>query len=141
MRREVIFAIFLGIILGGLVAFGIWRANLAFGPQKESTTTATPFPNNNIANTQLVVTQPENNTVVPENTITIKGATTPGSTVVIMSEEEEKIVHVSSDGSFAEKIELAPGPNEVTISSFDSQDNESKQTLVVVYSTEFPGEQ
>lgn len=140
MRREVLFAILLGIILGGAVAFGIWRANLAFGPQKDSiATVASPEPNT-IVNTQLVVTQPENNTVVSEDNIIVKGATTPGSTVVIMSEKEEKIVTVPQSGTFEEEIKLAPGPNEITISSFDEQSNESRQTLVVIYSTEFPGE-
>lgn len=138
MRKEVLFAIFLGIALGGAVAFGIWRANLAFGPKKEDVATSqTPVPQDNISSSQLVVTQPEDNSISAKDKITIKGATTPASTIVITTEADSQITQTNSEGGFEQEVTLAPGPNQVLIKAFDAQGNESEQRLTVVYSTEF----
>lgn len=139
MRREVFFAIVLGVGLGALVAFGLWRANLIFLPGKE-----TPRPLSEIvSNTEespessdLIVTQPEDNLVVSEDTVTIKGSATPRATIVILTPAQEAVLEAGQDGSFEQEVELDGGPNEIIIKSFDEQGRESTQTLTIVYSTE-----
>lgn len=140
MRKEVLFAILLGILLGGAVAFGIWRANLSLGPSKENIASSpTPTPQE-AATSQLVITQPEDGTVTSKDKITIKGATTPLSIVVITADGDDEILRAEADGGFEQEISLTAGPNLITVKSFDEQGNQSEQRLVVVYSTEFPGE-
>lgn len=144
MRKEVLVAIILGVGLGALVAFGIWRANLAFSPKKEAMetpgieTSATPEP---MQNTDLIITQPEESSVVNTDKVTIKGSATPRSTVVVITAVDQSISEADQDGSFQQDVTLDSGPNEVKIVSYDPSGNESSQTLNLVYSTQFPGNQ
>lgn len=143
MRKEVFIAILIGIILGGTVAFGIWRANIAFLPKKEVNQTE-QLPTTTVSAEQqssILITQPENNSIVPENKVIIKGATTPNSTVVLLTPADEEIVQSDKDGAFEQEVELEGGPNEIKILSYDSAGNEQQATLMVVYSTEFTKEQ
>lgn len=139
MHREVLFAIILGIGLGALVAFGLWRANLIFLPGRESPrplSEVTALPQEPQEVSDLIVTQPEDKLVVSEDTITIKGSATPRATVVILTPAQEAVLEAKTDGSFEEEVELDGGPNEIVVKSFDEQGRESTQELTVVYSTE-----
>lgn len=140
MRREVLFAILFGIGLGALVAFGLWRANLIFLPNKENPRSISEITSQKEqereVTSDLIITQPEDTAVVSEGTITIKGSATPKATIVILTPEEEKILEANSDGSFEEKLAVGGGPNEIVVKSFDDQGKESTQKMTVVYSTE-----
>lgn len=143
MRKEVLVAILIGIILGGLVAFGIWRANLAFLPQKEETKTeqtASPTSKPDASLSSLIITQPENGSVIPESKVIIKGAAAPNSTVVILTESNDFITQADKDGGFEQEVELEGGPNEIIVIAYDDSGNETTQTLTLVYSTEFEKE-
>jgi len=139
MRREVLVAIILGIGLGALVAFGLWRANLSFAPSKSQ---PAPITENSSGQTpeietgNLIVTQPEDNLVISQERINVQGSTTPKSTVVILTPADEVIIESQQDGSFEAEVLLEGGPNELVVKSYDEQGNESQQKLNVVYSTE-----
>lgn len=136
MRREVLIAIVLGVGLGLAVAFGIWRANLALAP-RNAAQTENPLPTPGIeAFSELVLTQPETNTVVTKDSVELKGATNPGSTVAILTGSEEYVLQVDEEGSFEQEVDLAAGPNEVIVTSYDAAGNESLEKLIVVYTTE-----
>lgn len=137
MRKEVFFAIILGVGLGVAVAFGVWRANLALVPKKDGLKTEVPLVSPKPTNfSELVITVPENNLVVTEDKTEIKGATTPRATVVITTGKEEYIFEAGTDGSFEKEVELAAGPNEIRIISYDDSGTESQERLVIVYTTE-----
>lgn len=141
MRKEVLVAILVGILLGSLVAFGIWRANILLGDKKEKTVEVFPTPfEQEISGSQLVITQPEDSTVVSVDKVLVRGTASAGSTVVILAQSGEYIVEVKGDGSFDQEVGLEGGANEITVIAYDASGNESKQVLTMVYSTEF-GEQ
>lgn len=142
MRKEVLVAILIGVILGALVAFGIWRANLALLPKKEAVQTEQqPLATQEEQKTSsLIITQPENNTIVSQDKVTIKGAASPNSTVVILTNLKDYVAETDKDGSFEQEIELEGGPNEILVTSYDEAGNETSQTLTLVYSTEFAKE-
>lgn len=143
MRKEVAVAILLGSVLGLALAFGIWRANKVLRPQTP-TTESTPSTSQDADQTKkkntgtLFVTTPENNSVVNEDKIIVQGSTTPYATIVIVANTGEIISQAKQDGSFSEEIKLSGGPNEIRVLSYDKEGNKSEQTLVIVYSTEFP---
>lgn len=142
MRREVLVAIVLGVALGIAVAFGIWRANLALSPKNSPSpvlnTNATPGP---AENSDLIITQPENNSVVSTETVMLKGAATPKATVVILTSEDESILEAENDGSFEEEVLVAGGPNDIVVKAYDANGNESEQKITIVYSTELNSEE
>lgn len=142
MRKEVLVAILIGIILGSAVAFGIWRANLALLPKKEAVQTEQqPGPSLDEQKTSsLIITQPENNTIVSQDKVTIKGAASPNSTVIILTNLKDYVAETDKDGAFEQEVELEGGPNEILVTSYDEASNETSQTLTLVYSTEFAKE-
>lgn len=140
MRKEVIVAILIGILLGGLVAFGVFRANVLLGDKKGKEVEVLPTPfEQEISTSQLVITQPEDSTVVGIDKVTVRGTVSKGATVVILAQSGEYIVEVKEDGSFEQTVELEGGANEMTVIAYDETGNESKQVLTIVYSTEFGG--
>lgn len=137
MRKEVFIAILIGLILGGAVAFGIWRANLALVKEEVQTEqSATPFPQEQPPSS-LIITQPENNTVLGEDKVTVKGAATPNANIVFLTNEDEIITQATREGTFEQEVELIGGANEIIVIAYDDQGNESRSSVVVVYSTEF----
>lgn len=143
MRKEVLVAILIGVILGALVAFGIWRANLALLPKKEAVKTEQqpqPSPAEVPAST-LILTQPEDNAILSQDKAMIKGATIPGATVLILTNLDELVTQADKNGAFEQEVQLEGGPNEITVISYDEAGNETAQTLTLVYSTEFTKEQ
>lgn len=146
MRKEVLLAIMVGAFIGSTIAFGIWRANKAFLPAKQVEATQTPNTitdktssdqtQTNVAQGSLLVTEPENNAVVATEKVTVKGAYLPNATIVIASTEGQAIVQSDKEGSFSAEISLTGGPNIVHISAYDSEGNESTNTLTIIYSTE-----
>lgn len=138
MRKEVLVAIILGITLGLVIAFGVWRANLALAPRRQVSTQTQPSPTPPAF--ELVITTPEDETVVADATIDVSGKTESGATVIVQYEEGAVTVLADASGSFSQEIELVAGANTITVSAF-AQDGEGiEKTLTVVYSTEFPGE-
>lgn len=143
MRKEVLFAVIIGVLLGAIVAFGVWRANLALVSQKnqgQTQSSPTLKAEEEIKTSQLVITEPENNLVVSSDKITIKGSAQPLSTIVILANSENTIFEAGSDGSIEQEVELVGGPNKIIVIAYDKDGNESKQTLNIVYSTEFEEE-
>lgn len=137
MRKEVFIAILIGLILGGAVAFGIWRANLALVKEEVQTEqSAIPSPQEQTPSS-LIITQPENNAVVSEDRVTVKGAATPNANIVFLTNEDEIITQATREGTFEQEVELIGGANEITVIAYDDQGNESRSSVVVVYSTEF----
>lgn len=147
MRKEVLFAILIGAAVGLAIAFGIWRANKAFIPQRKeagreaATTAAVGGPGEQqVQNSQLVVTSPENNSIVSSNKIVVEGTAPAESVIVITTNAAEVITQAAKDGAFAQEIEIDGGANEVKVASYDQEGNKSEVVLTIVYSTEFATE-
>lgn len=139
MRKEVLFAVIVGIALGATIGFGVWRANIAFGPTQNPQPSPKPEVQASITQ-ELLLTQPETGTVISESKVTLKGSTLPLAKVVILGSMDETIIEAGADGSFEEEVNLAPGPNEISIVAFDKNGQRSEQKLALVYSSEFPEE-
>lgn len=136
MRKEVLIAIILGAALGLVIAFGIWRANLALAPREEVQVQVQPTPTPEAFT--LVITSPEDNSVVAESEISVEGKTQPGATVVIQYDEGETVLIADENGSFASPVELVAGANTIVVSAFDEEGEGNEKALTVVFSTQFP---
>lgn len=139
-----LFAILLGSIVGLAIAFGIWRANKAFLPQKKEEATQTPSISQAAENSEeevgsgpLTITSPENNLVVGTDKITIEGVSTENATIVITTNVAESILQTGSDGKFKGDIELEGGVNLIKVVAYDKTGNKTEKALTIVYSTEF----
>ena len=138
MRKEVIFALILGSLLGGIILYGIKLANnAASSPSQLETspttkTQVTPVPK---AAEDLIISTPENHAVFFESTIPVKGSSLPGSTIVIVTEDDQKIIDADSNGSFDTTIELIGGENNILVNSFMSDTLIASASIQVIYTT------
>lgn len=140
MKKEVIFAILSGSALGLVIAFGVWRANMAI---KGAIKTASPSPivdqKTSIAKNEyeLTIATPKNQSIFTSSSVVIKGVTKPNSQIVVVAEEEDFVGETDAKGEFEVKVSLDGGINNLKIISMDLLDGSSQQNLTLVYSSEF----
>jgi hypothetical protein len=142
MRKEIIVAIVVGILLGVAIAFGIWRANTALNniddlqknppPQEENQnkTDKTEVSNG------LSLVKPENFDVLTSDTTTISGLTKPSSVVFVSTEKFDYTTMSKKNGEFSQQIELVGGLNRIIIKSYDKDGFSNTDELILVYSNQ-----
>jgi hypothetical protein len=139
MRKEVLWAIVAGIILGLIVAFGVWRINSKVTINKRAVTvnqTPTPVPLGP-QELKVVLDKPSQNDVVTEDFISVSGLTKSGSWVTLSGEIGDYIIQADKNGSFTQEVELTPGVNQIKVTTFDQSGNQSTASVAVVYSSSF----
>ena len=142
MRKEGVYAIIFGVLIGLLFAFGIFRIN---GVMKQKSLTATLNNNGNSTNTvtdidypnpSLTLLKPKNMQVFGVDIIQISGATKPESYIIATGGTEDYFTETGNDGSFNFDYEIAPLLNQLNISSISTDNSRSSIKYEVVYSSE-----
>lgn len=138
--------LFLAIILGALLGFGITGGYLAINkknnPQETQTVITTPTPTeSNILSTDnnqtenLSLDSLEDLDVVSKEDLEIKGTTTPNSIVIATLGEQSKNTNSDDNGKFNLDITLESGLNIIKITVIDSNNNQIEKTINITYST------
>lgn len=138
MRKEVLIAIVAGIAFGVVIAFGIWRANVALRPRPTSTENFTDQSTDGLDRTgfDLALASPQNNDVITQTPVQMNGITKEGSLVVVSSEDEDFVVN-TQNGEFTQSVDLSGGLNQIIIHSYNSEGNVAKENLNLIFSTQF----
>ena len=137
MRKEVLFAILAGITLGLILAFGVWRANLALRSKNSPDSSQNENKETSQSTFGMTLGTPADFEVVSENPLTISGVTQPNLLVAITSPEEDFVITSGSEGEFSQEVELIEGVNEILITAFDEGGTKIEKRVYVAYSTEF----
>jgi len=140
MRKEVILAIVGGAVLGLLVIGGLWWTNKTTTEENPIVPSPTPLITQAPTLTPalslpLEIINPENESIIEEEEITLEGKTIPGSVVVVIYPEGENIVEADEEGNFETEITLVGGANEIKITAYDEEGNQAEKNLTLVYST------
>lgn len=136
MKKEIIFAIFLGLSLGLIITYGVYRARTTL--QKPVTTaptatpTATPLAS---AQSSLSITSPDDEIIIDQNQIAVAGTTNPNSFVVIIYNNQEKITTSDDSGNFSIQLNLETGSNVIQIHALDEDGNSTVEERTIIYST------
>jgi hypothetical protein len=144
--------LFLAIALGSILGFGITGAFFALNKNKnipkqnqtivvptptitdlQISTETTPIVSK--TETSINITSPENNSVLSNSKISIKGDSKPNSLIVISTPIKTFSGKSNANGVFSISIELESGINLIKINSIDSEDNQSETELNLTYST------
>lgn len=140
MKKEVIWVIVTAFGLGLIITYGVLTARKALEKQKQAppsevTEEVSPAPTSEstLPPLSLTIYQPEDEAVVDEPTILLKGKTASNAVIAILTEEDELILEADDEGNFETEIDLVDGVNEIIISAFDEEANEVSQTLNLVY--------
>lgn len=137
MRKEVFIVIIIGILIGSIVAYGVYTAQTAIKKQQTQTEVSqepTPEPTPSVSHT-LTLIEPQNESIFDEEEITISGATTPNAVITIIAEENEYLLTADAQGAFSAEVTLIGGANNIVVTAFDENGNRAEQTVTVVYST------
>ena len=140
MRKEVILAIVGGAVLGLLVIGGLWWTNKTTTEENPIVPSPTPLITQAPTLTPalllpLEIINPENESIIEEEEITLEGKTMPGSVVVVIYPEGENIVEADEEGNFETEITLVGGANEIKITAYDEEGNQAEKNLTLIYST------
>lgn len=142
MRKEVSIAIIIGIILGGVILYGIKIANDSTSnlggptPTPTSSIPTTPTPTGTESkNPKINVTSHSTGQVIFEKDITISGKTLPNKNISIIWEDDENIAVTNDLGEFSQKLSLASGENNIQIDVVDQNNQLVSQTLKLYYSS------
>lgn len=83
----------------------------------------------------LTIQSPLPEAIEPKNETLVSGSVTPDSTVVIETEGTEAVVVSNAQGSFAGKIALGEGKNDIVVTSY-TKGKVQTQTVTVYYTPE-----
>lgn len=138
MRKEIIFAIVLGLILGVVIIYGIQIANRSAKELAKTTAATTPTQETQPiipVSQPLTITSPQDHSVSFADTITITGTTKPGSEIIIAASEDEIYANPDITGLFNAKVKLIGGENIITITSLSPDQKQETIELTVIYTT------
>ncbi len=141
MRKEVLFAVIFGIVLGGIILFGINLANNSVTNTQTATKNdikATPTPTPNTSPKKLEIISPQNHSVVVEKTLTISGKAVPFSNVAIVTESDDLIISASEEGTFSAEINLIGGENTITVTDLLEDHTFETQIITVIQTNTLP---
>ena len=143
LRKEMLIAIGMGLLLGGAAAFGMVKLPGAMQPAENtppspttSSEIATPLPTSFVSGSlSLDILLPENQSLSQEASVTVSGKTKPGITVAISSPIDEAAVQSDKEGAFSQQIKLTEGSNELVLMATDGT-NEIEKRIIVSYTSE-----
>lgn len=143
MRKEVILAVIIGVILGGVILYGINLANNSVNSNPNKTETEennpkAPQTTSKKPASQITIDFPQDNSVITENTLTLKGSAKPNSTIAIITESDDIIVTADSEGNFFSPINLIVGENNLAVTSIDEKQATASATISVIHTTSLP---
>lgn len=143
MRKEVILAVIIGVLLGGVILYGINLANNSSkvntenAETEETNTKATPTPSKKVAN-QITIITPQDNSVVTESIIALKGSVKANSNIAIVSESDDILTTSDSSGNFSSNINLINGENTITITVVDDKQATASSSITVIRTATLP---
>lgn len=143
MRKEVILAVIIGVLLGGVILYGINLANTSSSIKQDSQDTTdtnskvTPTPTKKTAGDVSIIL-PLKNSVVTESTIALKGSAKPNSNIAIVSESDDLITTSDNSGNFQADINLINGENTITVTAVDDKQKTSSTTITIIRTATLP---
>lgn len=137
MKKELILAILIGLIVGLVIVFGVYRTRTIFTPKNQSTrleVSPTPEASADALN-NLLIHSPEDETIQESADVTIAGTTNAGDFVVILVNETEHITSADGSGNFSISTQLESGSNIIQVSSINEDGLVTTEELTVIYTT------
>lgn len=120
MRKEVIIAIILGLGLGFIITFGIYRTQVALRstPSSDEQAEALKTPTTNLTPTteqELAVRNPEDGLITAEESTVVTGQSEANTPVVLLVNSTEYLSTTDDGGNFSFDVPLRQGSNVLTL--------------------------
>ena len=138
MKKEIFFAILLGLTLGLIITYGVYRARISL-QRPAKTAPSSPIPEEtkpSPAETNLSITSPEDEQVVGQPNLTVAGTTIPDSFVVVFVNEQNYITTADESGNFSVEVKLTETANLIQIHAINEDGRITIKKRSVVYMPE-----
>lgn len=136
MKKEVIVAILIGLVLGLIITYGYYRAQTAGNADQNPDLSATPEPSPNVDQAgNLVLHSPQDEVLTDNQELQVAGTTDPGAFVVVFINEAEHVTTADESGNFSVSGKLSENANVIAVYSIDEDGKTSTIERTVVYST------
>ncbi len=136
MKKEVFFAIFLGLGLGLIVTYGIYTARSAFLKHPDQITASpTATPAASPADSSLSLFSPDDESIQFDPAIKVTGTTFLNAHVIIFVNNTSTITSADATGNFSVEQTLTEGANVITVRALDDNGNQAEQRRTVIYTT------
>lgn len=138
MKKELFVAIILGLSMGLIITYGIYRAQQVDTRQQAAILEIDTEELADISDLQntLIIDSPKDESVVDQQNISVAGQTLPGAFVVIYVNEDPVITSADSTGAFSITARLRTGANVISVHSIAEDGTEVVADVVVSYTTE-----
>lgn len=137
MKKEIFFAVLLGLSLGLIVTYGVYRATQADTQDQVTDITQSTTDNQdgqiNETVSNLVINSPKDETIVDTKTIPVTGTTSSNSFVVIYVNETPYITTADQTGAFSISVELAENSNVIGVHALNQDGAETVVEVIVTY--------
>ena len=141
MKKEVLFAIIAGSILGLIIAFGIWKVNSALrlrSDQDNKTSQTSPPPKEEFG---ITLANVDNLNVVGVSPFTLKGITKPEVWLITSTQEKDYLTTSDKKGEFAQEVNFLGGINSLVFTAIEKDGKTAVTKLSLVYSTQLEAEE
>lgn len=137
MKKELLLAVLIGLAVGLVIVFGVYRTKVLFTPKNQTTnleTSPSPEASADILS-NLVVHSPLDESIQESPTVTIAGSTNNNEFVVILVNNQDFITTADDSGNFSISAELEPGSNIIQVKSINEDGKVTTKELTVIYTT------
>lgn len=139
-KKEISVAIIIGLIIGGIIIGGMYRAKTALDAHSRSlapSATPTPSSTDSATNSALPLTihTPLDNSVSDKSKVELTGTTQSQTYITILTETNEYIIVPDEIGNFSQEITLVKGANTVVVTVYTKTGEKVESTLNLVYTT------
>ena len=135
MRKETILAIFAGVLIGVVFAFGAWRLVKIF---KKNAPINSPQPTpKQKTDFSITLESLSDFDVIYKDEVSFSGLTDPNSDVLVITNEKDFSTKSGGDGSFEIGVVLPAALSEVKVIGFNNLGQSSETKVKLIYSTEF----
>lgn len=137
MKKEVIIAIVIGLVLGLIVTYGIYRAKTSLNSSQQAASTsndASPSPSSSLHNS-LTLLAPEDESVQATSDVKVTGTTDPDALVIIFMNDLPQVIRADKSGNFSIQTKLQQGSNVITVRTLDEEGNTAEAQRTVIFTT------
>lgn len=137
MRKEVVIAIILGLALGFIITFGIYRTQVALRstPSSKEQADALKTPVNDLSpviQQELAIHNPEDGLITADKSVVVTGESEPDSVVVLLVNDTEYVTSTDGGGNFSFDVPLREGSNILTTYVLRDDGSSLKDERVVI---------
>lgn len=137
MRKEILLAIFVGLVIGLAITFGVYTVRQhmlrtktvsEIEASRQITATASPQPQ-----LTLALNEPTENLITDRSSLSVAGRALPSSYVVILVGTQEFITTADKDGDFAQTVKLQTDGNLITVIATAPEGKQETLSRTIIY--------